>query len=96
MFWSEKDGVSNNASRGKEVAWTTRIDRILRNERYPHQELVGFFRHQLRLKTRTDRKCLPSADFSEKWANVVSLVRVNGTSDDFPFLVSFRYKGTVS
>lgn len=42
---------------------------IVRNEHYSHKDLIGF-----KMKVRTDRKWLVSADFSESWVRVARLV----------------------
>ena len=67
------------------VVWTTRKEGILRGEGYSYQDLILFFKHQLRVKIRTDQKRLHSTDFSERWVKVASLVFLRGASLDFLF-----------
>lgn len=64
------DNVSPPLSGLKRMVFLTllavaRMEEVIQHERYSHQDLVGFFRHQLRMKIRTDRKGLLSADFNE-------------------------------
>lgn len=48
------------------------MDEILRYERCSHQDLIRSFEHQLCMKIRTDRTCLVTADFRERWVTVAS------------------------
>lgn len=48
-----------------------------------HQDLFVFFKYQLRVKIRSDRKCLIVTDFNERWVTEVSLVCMDGASLDF-------------
>lgn len=68
------------------MIWSMRVKGILRYECY-YQNLVGFFGQQLRMKIRTARRRLLSADFSERCVKIASLVNVNASSHDFLFLV---------
>lgn len=59
------------------VLLTLRIEEIFRYERYSHQDLTIFFRHQLIMKIGSDRKRSLSTDFSETWVSLTSLLPVN-------------------
>lgn len=74
------DNVSYTASHGKKDGVG-----ILQNEHYSHKKLIGFFGCQLRGKSRTDRKRMLSADFSEKWVQVTCLGGVNRVNRNFLF-----------
>lgn len=63
--------------------WTMQMEGILRYYGYSDKDLVGFFGYQHRMKISTARKRLLSADFSERWVNILSLVRVKGVTLDF-------------
>lgn len=41
------------------------MEGIIEDEHYYHQDLFGLFGHQPRMKIRTGRKDMPSADFSK-------------------------------
>lgn len=67
------------------VVWGMQTEGILRNEHYSHQDLIGFFGYQLRMKIRTDRMRLVLVDFSKMRVSVTSLVCVNRANLDFLF-----------
>lgn len=69
---------------------------IVRNERCSHQDLIEFFKHQLKVKSRTDRKRMILADSIESRVHIANLVHVNGIKHDYLFLVSSRHNGTDS
>lgn len=50
------------------VVWMTRKEDILQKEHNYHQG-------QLKMKIRTDRKSLVSADFGKRWVRLASLFR---------------------
>lgn len=64
----------------------------LRYESYSHQDLVGFFQHQLKI---IDRKRLLSINFSERWVNVASLVCAKWGNIEV-FLSPLVHNGAVS
>ena len=43
-----------------------------------HRDLVLYFRHQMRVKIRCDRKRLDRITFSKRWVNASSLVVTKG------------------
>ena len=57
--------------------WTARIE--------PKQHLVLYFRHQLRVKIRYDRKCLDCVTFDKWWVNAAGLVVRKGAMLEPPF-----------
>lgn len=59
-----------------------RMDGIERNERYSDQDLIEFFKHQLKVKSRTDRKRNILADVSEIRVHIANLLHVNGIKFD--------------
>ena len=47
--------------------------------RFSHHDQILFFRHQLRVKIRCDRKRLDRIKFDKRWVNAASLVVRKGT-----------------
>ena len=56
------------------VIWTTRNKGLYDDANFSHCDLVSYFRHQLRVKIRCDRKCLDRITFSKRWVNAASQV----------------------
>ena len=56
------------------VIWTTRKKGLYDDANFSHRDLVLYFRHQLRVKIRCDRKCLDRITFDKRWMNAASLV----------------------
>ena len=56
------------------VIWTTRNKELYDDANFSHRDLVLYFRHQLRIKIRCDRKRLDCITFSKRWVNAASLV----------------------
>ena len=56
------------------VIWTTRKKGLYDNANFSHQDLVLYFRHQLRIKIRCNRKRLDRITFNKMWVNAASLV----------------------
>ena len=56
------------------VIWTTRNKGLYDDANFSHRDLVLYFRHQLRVKIRCDRKRLDRITFSKRWVNAASLV----------------------
>ena len=70
------------------VIWTTWKKGLYDDANFSHPDLILFFRHQLRVKIRCDRKCLDCITFHKRWVNAVSLVIWQGTmwESSFPSL----------
>ena len=49
------------------VIWTTRNKGLYDDANFSHRDLVLFFRHQIRVKIRCDRKRLDRITFSKRW-----------------------------
>ena len=56
------------------VIWTTRKKGLYDDTSFSHRDLILYFRHQLRVKIRCDRKCLDSMTFNRRCVNAESLV----------------------
>ena len=56
------------------VIWTMRKKGLYDDANFSHRELVLYFRHQLRVKIRCDRKHLDRITFDKRWVNSASLV----------------------
>ena len=56
------------------VIWTTRKKGLYDVANFSHRDLVLYFRHQLRVKIRCDRKRLDCIISDKKWVNAASLV----------------------
>ena len=62
------------------VIWTTRKKELCEDESFSSQTLVAFFKHQIKVKIRSERKRLSSLEFGERWVTVARLCRVVGAS----------------
>ena len=62
------------------VIWTTRKKELCEDESFSSQTLVAFFKHQIKVKIRSERKRLSSLEFGERWVTVACLCRVVGAS----------------
>ena len=60
------------------VIWTTRKERLYDDANFSYRDLILFFRHQLRVKIRCDRKRLDRITFDKRWVNAASLVLRKG------------------
>ena len=78
------------------MIWTTRKKRLYDDASFSHCDLVLFFRHQLRIKIRCDRKHLDCITFDKRWMNAESLVvRKEVTLEStFPPLPAHGVSGT--
>ena len=78
------------------VIWTTRNKGLYDDANFSHHDLVLYFRHQLRVKIRCDRKCLDRITFSKRWVNAASLVVRQGAmlESSFPPLLAHGIYGT--
>ena len=56
------------------VIWSTRKKGLYDDAIFSHRDLVLYFRHQLRVKIRCDRKRLDRITFDKRWVNAASLV----------------------
>ena len=80
------------------VIWTTRKKGLYDDENFSHRDLVLYFRHQLRVKIRCDRKRLDRMTFDKRWVNAASLVVRKGAmlESSFPPLPVHGVYGTGS
>ena len=62
------------------VIWTTRRKGLYDDVNFSHRDLVLYFRHQLRVKIRWDRKRLDRITFNQRWVNAASLVVQKGAT----------------
>ena len=78
------------------VIWTTRNKGMYDDENFSHRDLVLYFRHQLRVKIRCDRKRLARITFSKRWVTAESLVVRKGAmlESSFPPLPAHGVYGT--
>ena len=67
------------------VVWTTRLSELHDGEVYSEMQLVDFFRHQLKVKIRCDRRRLSCQEFNERWMKAASLVVWKGAKWEFFF-----------
>ena len=76
------------------VIWTTRNKGLYDDANFSHRDL--YFRHQLRVKIRCDRKRLDRITFSKRWVNAASLVVRKGATleSSFPSLPAHGVYGT--
>ena len=65
------------------VIWTTRQKGRYEDQFYSPEQLVGFFKHQLKVKIRTERVRLSQTAFNERWVTVAQFCRVNGNKLEF-------------
>ena len=49
------------------VIWMTRKKGLYEGVNFSHWDLILYFRHQLRVKIRCDRKCLDRITFNKRW-----------------------------
>ena len=80
------------------VIWTTRNKGLYDDATFSHRDLVLYFRHQLRVKIRCDRKRLDRITFNKRWVNAASLVVRKGAmlESSFPPLPAHGVLGTPS
>ena len=78
------------------VIWTKRKKGLYDDTNFSHRDLVLYFRHQLRVKIRCDRKRLGRITFGKRWGNAANLVvrkrAMLGSS--FPLLPAHGVYGT--
>ena len=68
------------------VIWTTRKKGLYNDANFSYRDLILFFRHQLRVKIRCDRKRLDRITFDKRWVHAASLVVRKGTTWESSFL----------
>ena len=78
------------------VIWMTRNKGLYDDANFSHRDLVLYFRHQLRVKIRCDRKRLDRITFSKRWVHAASLVVRKGATleSSFPPLPAHGVYGT--
>ena len=78
------------------VIWTTPNKGLYDDANFSHRDLVLYFRHQLRVKIRCDRKRLDHITFSKRWVTAASLVVRKGAmlESSFPPLPAHGVYGT--
>ena len=67
------------------VIWMTRNKGLYDDANFSHRDLVLYFRHQLRVKIRCDRKYLDRITFSKRWVHAASLVVRKGATLESSF-----------
>ena len=78
------------------VIWTTRKKELYDDANFSHCDLIMFFRHQIMVKIRCDRKRLDHITFDKRWVNAVSLVVRKGAilESSFPLLLAHGVYGS--
>ncbi|CAE1276092.1 unnamed protein product [Acanthosepion pharaonis] len=67
------------------VIWTTRQKEFHGREKFSSSQLILFFKHQLKVKIRTERKRLHPLEFGEIWVSLARLCRVKGADLEWHF-----------
>ena len=67
------------------VIWVTRNKGLYEGANFSHRDLILYFRHQLRVKIRCDRKCLDRITFDKRWVYAASLVVRKGATLESSF-----------
>ena len=62
------------------VIWQMRNKGLYDDANFSHRDLILFFRHQLRVKIRWNRRRLDCITFSKRWMHASSLVVCKGTT----------------
>ena len=62
------------------VIWQTQNKGLYEGANFSYRDLILFFRHQLRVKIRCDRRCLDRITFSKRWVHAASLVVCKGAT----------------
>ena len=78
------------------VIWTTQNKGLYDDANFSHRDLVLYFRNQLRVKIRCDRKRLDHITVSKRWVTAASLVVRKGAmlESSFPPLPAHGVYGT--
>ena len=67
------------------VIWQTRNKGLYEGANFSFRDLILFFRHQLRVKIRCDRRRLDCITFSKRWVYAASLVVCKGATLESSF-----------
>ena len=62
------------------VIWQTQNKGLYKGADFSYHDLILFFRHQLRVKIRCDRRRLDRITFSKRWVHTASLVVCKGAT----------------
>ena len=65
------------------VIWTTRNMVVHEGESFSSWALVAFYKHQIKVKIKSERKRLSSVVFGERWLQTSRMCRVKGTDLEF-------------
>ena len=79
------------------VIWQTRNKGLYEGSNFSYRDLILFFRHQIRVKIRCDRRCLDRITFSKRLVYAASLVVCKGATllSSFPPLPAHGNGGPV-
>ena len=69
----------------RKVIWQTRNNGLYEGANFSYRNLILFFRHQLRVKIRCDRRCLDRITFSKRWVYAAGLVVCKGATLESSF-----------
>ena len=67
------------------VIWETRNKGLYEGSNSSYRDLILFFRHQIRVKIRCDRRRLDLTTFSKRWVYAASLVVCKGATLESSF-----------
>ena len=70
------------------MIWMTRKKELYKDESFSSQTLVSFFKHQIKVKIRSERKTLSSLQFGKRWVTIARLCCVVGASLIFNFNIT--------
>ena len=76
------------------VIWTTQKKGLYDDTNFSHRDMILFFRHQLRVKIRCNRKRLDRITFDRRWVHTASLVVRKGATLEYPSLLFLRMATT--
>ena len=68
------------------VIWQTQNKGLYDGANFSYCDLILFFRHQLRVKIRYNRRCLDRITFSKRWVYAASLIVCKGATLESSFL----------
>ena len=77
------------------VIWQTRNKGLYEGANFSYRDLILFFRHQLRVKIRCNRRRLDRITFSKRWVHAASLVVCKGQRWSHPYLFCLRMASMV-
>ena len=67
------------------VIWTMRKKGLYDDANFFHRDLILFFRHQLKVKIRWNRKRLDRITFNRRWVHAASLIVRKGATLELSF-----------